>query len=200
MKTANLMTIMAVLAAVAMAASEPIEVVNVCVVGTIDGEVPSRAEFKAHQILRHAGVQLIFHADKSSFCGSPIGAVIALNLSESTPHDLEPGALAYALPYEGVHVEIFCDRIRLMNNQDPSRLLAYVIVHEVTHVLQGTARHSNAGIMKARWSIEDYRAMKLGLLPLSEEDIRLIHAGLHGWSENATTAGMNRVPEKGPLQ
>ena len=31
----------------------------------------------AGAIRQHAGVQLVFHADKSSFCASPIGAVIA---------------------------------------------------------------------------------------------------------------------------
>jgi hypothetical protein len=33
------------------------------------------------------------------------------------------------------------------------------LVHEISHVLQGTNRHSETGVMKARWNQEDYDAI-----------------------------------------
>ena len=42
----------------------------------------------------------------------------------------------------------------------PARmLLAYIFAHEIAHALQGVGRHSKSGIMKAEWTIDDYRAM-----------------------------------------
>jgi len=59
-----------------------------------------------------------------------------------------------------------------------TNLLAHVLVHEITHILQGTCRHSDTGIMKARWTHQDY--MEMGQKPLSftEEDLQLIRTGL----------------------
>lgn len=59
-----------------------------------------------------------------------------------------------------------------------TNLLAHVLVHEITHILQGTCRHSDTGIMKARWTHQDY--MEMGQKPLSftEKDLQLIRTGL----------------------
>jgi hypothetical protein len=58
-------------------------------------------------------------------------------------------------------------------------LLGHVLVHEITHVLQEVPRHSESGMMKARWEGADFARMRHQTLPFAEEDIRLIHA----WSE-----------------
>ena len=42
--------------------------------------------------------------------GCPVDG-IRISLSEKTPNRLQPGALAYALPYEGTHICVFYDRI-----------------------------------------------------------------------------------------
>jgi len=58
----------------------------------------------------------------------------------------------------------------------PGHVLAHVLVHEITHVLEGVARHSASGIMKARWEGADYERMHFAPLPFAGEDLRLIHA------------------------
>ena len=58
------------------------------------------------------------------------------------------------------------------------RLLSYVMAHEITHILQGVARHSSTGIMKANWDRTDYFNMGANHLGFTKEDIHLIYLGL----------------------
>jgi hypothetical protein len=65
------------------------------------------------------------------------GAIVITLLYE-TPAAQYPGAYAYAMPYEGVDIMVFWDRIQ--HKVPPGRapiLLAHVLVHEITHILQG---------------------------------------------------------------
>jgi hypothetical protein len=57
-------------------------------------------------------------------------------------------------------------------------VLGHVIAHEVTHILQGVLRHSESGVMKARWSNADYQEMTWKPLRFTDEDVVLIHRGL----------------------
>jgi predicted Zn-dependent protease len=59
-----------------------------------------------------------------------------------------------------------------------SHLLAYVLAHEIVHILEGTGRHSATGIMKAQWTPEDYSGIASGKLTFASEDIELLHGGL----------------------
>ena len=52
-----------------------------------------------------------------------------------------------------------------------------MIVHEITHILQGIDRHSASGIMKAVWTSSDYTQMKRGQLRFTELDVVMIHDG-----------------------
>jgi len=102
-----------------------------------------------------------------------------ITLSEDTPKDLLPGALAYARPYEGVHIQIFYDRVcNAVRPRAVPYLLAHVLVHEITHILQGSSRHSATGIMKAQWDAADYSQMEQMPLRFASEDIRLIRQAL----------------------
>ena len=89
-----------------------------------------------------------------------------------------PGALAFAQAYEGIHVTILYQRLKTFTPERPQVILTYVLVHEITHMLQGISRHSETGIMKAHWNWVDHYAMARGRLLLSAEDIELIHLGL----------------------
>jgi hypothetical protein len=75
-----------------------------------------------------------------------------------------PEALAYSQPFEGRHVRIFDDRVLNIAPGRVSCVLAYVLVHEITHILQGTDWHSDSGIMKRRWDVKDYAQMQRGTL------------------------------------
>jgi len=86
--------------------------------------------------------------------------------------------LAYAFPYEGVHIEVFYDRIDYGAPDVRTALLAHVLVHEITHILQGVSRHSDNGVMKARWDASDRAGMVRIPLAFEPQDVVLIHEGL----------------------
>lgn len=104
---------------------------------------------------------------------------ILIEFTSLTPKTLDPGALAYAYVFEGVHIRIFYDRVR---NTDRPRAtvipLAHVMVHEITHILEGVNRHSEWGVMKARWTPNDFVDMQHKPLPFDPLDILLIRKGL----------------------
>jgi hypothetical protein len=107
----------------------------------------------------------------------PAGA-IAVHLSYAPPKMQTPKDLGFAEPYQGTRIVVFLDRVESMNPEGGPCVLAHVLVHEITHILEGINRHSATGIMKARWDREDYFAMRRKPLPFAQEDIDLIHQGL----------------------
>ena len=72
---------------------------------------------------------------------------------------------------------VFFDRV-MEKPGNVSILLGHVIAHEVTHILQGVARHSESGVMKAQWTGADYREMTWEPLQFTDDDVMLIHSGL----------------------
>jgi hypothetical protein len=126
---------------------------------------------------------------------SPQAIVISLN--RRTPPALMPGSLAYALPYEGLHIVVFYDRIAQDHRDLLKSLLAHVLAHEITHLLQAESRHSGSGIMKARWEESDYEDMKHGRLALSAEDIDLIYRGLAARARaNSCSRALASIPSQ----
>lgn len=111
------------------------------------------------------------------YCESAMERTIIINMSSPTPSSRLPGALAYAMLYEGQHIEIFYDRVLRDNTFLTTKILGYVLVHEITHLLQGVPRHSASGIMKARWGFKDYKGRPSDMV-FTEADIELIHRGL----------------------
>ena len=104
---------------------------------------------------------------------------IRVDLRHDTPPSLKPGVLAYARPYEGTDIEVFYGRIS--GNWESCRvavILAHVLAHEITHILEGINRHSRYGIMKAHWDAPDYFQMRFKPLEFAPEDIHLIYIGL----------------------
>jgi hypothetical protein len=101
---------------------------------------------------------------------------IVIELATHVPAHFKPGVLAYALPYEGAHITVFYDRIQY--KPQPGALLAHVMVHEITHLLQAVNRHSDEGIMKAVWTSREFCAMRSYPLRFTEEDVELIYLGM----------------------
>ena len=136
------------------------------------------AQNLAGQIFAKIGVCIEWHNGdpRSSSSSRPI--VIELT---GAPRNKEPHLLAYALPYEGVHIRVFYEAIV----QSPNRavMLANVFAHEITHILQGVVRHSESGMMKATWTYRDVEQMEYGGLAFTPFDIMLIHQGIAARSE-----------------
>jgi hypothetical protein len=133
-----------------------------------------RAQTVASKIFAEISVKIEWRRQNSC----PAEALL-ISISNSTPADLLPGALAYALPYEGTHIVVFYDRVQ--KTVEPGAapyLLGHVLAHEITHILQGVNRHSVSGVMKAHWESDDFLQMKWRPLGFTEEDVTLIHLSL----------------------
>lgn len=104
-----------------------------------------------------------------------------LSFTSNTPEKFSPNIFAYALVFEGVHIRIFVDHVaNRAHRATPlaTYLLAHVMVHEITHMLEGVNDHSPEGIMKATWTEADIKGMVAKPLSFTPADIRLIRAGL----------------------
>jgi hypothetical protein len=134
---------------------------------------PDIARLLTKQIFADIGVKLEWLYTKKC----PAGA-LQISLQSGTPSGMWPGALGYAMPCEGTRIVIFLDRVRAQTSGNSAQVLAYVMAHEITHILQGFSRHSLAGLMKAHWEHEDFFAMSTASLPFTPEDVELIYQGL----------------------
>ena len=104
---------------------------------------------------------------------------IMLEIVAHAPDNVGDASLAMAMPYadSGVRVVIFYDRVTPLfrdHHAPAATILGYVLVHEIAHVLQGVARHSEHGIMRAHWTDLDYQWMSIGMLRFTTEDVQLI--------------------------
>jgi hypothetical protein len=147
-----------------------------CMSRDTDFAVIYPAQMFAIKLFAEIGLKLQWRAEDS--CPSSVD-VIKVSISKQTPRNQHPGAVAYALPYEGSHIVVLYDRVKLgVPHTYVSQVLAYVLVHEITHIIEGIDRHSEAGIMRAKWDDADNYEMSRMKLRFAEDDIVLIRVGL----------------------
>jgi hypothetical protein len=108
---------------------------------------------------------------------------LAVEIVSHAPASFSDVALAMAMPYadSGVRIVIFYDRVEplLRGHHAPeAAILGYVLAHEIAHVLQGIARHSEVGIMRAHWTDNDFKQMGIRALTFTAEDVQLIRQRL----------------------
>jgi hypothetical protein len=155
--------------------------VTVCLRGGIDNPILKLnwAKTIASSIFAQAGIRIRWQSGQpNSFQAQP---PIVLSFTSNTPQNVPPNIFAYALVFEGVHIRIFVDHVaERAHHGTPlaTYLLAHVMVHEITHILEGSNGHSREGIMKATWTEADIRGMIVKPLSFGPQDIRLIHLGL----------------------
>jgi len=144
----------------------------------------SDAKVKATQMFRGIGLNVpMRNGIPSHEPGDGCGAPIVVKLENLSGYRGGSDALAYAEPYKrsGTCIHVFIDRLMLRLDHDAffsNALLAHVMVHEITHVLEGFQRHSDEGVRKAAWSEHDYESMKRHALPFTPDDVDLIRRGL----------------------
>jgi hypothetical protein len=147
--------------------------IDVCMDNNAEVQVTTPARRLASEIFARAGVTI--HWRMASRCPSSRGA-IRITLTNQVPKGIASGALAYALPYEGTHIVVFYDRVTAQHIP-PRTLLGYVMVHEITHMIEEVSRHSATGIMKAHWTPADFYEMMTQKLEFAEVDVLLLQAG-----------------------
>jgi hypothetical protein len=137
------------------------------------GTWPGNAHLLTKRMFADIGVKLEW-----LYTGRCPAGALQISLLSPTPSGLQPGALGYAMPGEGTHIVIFLDRVQAQPSGNSARVLAHVMAHEITHILQGFGRHSLTGLMKAHWEPKDLRDMRSETLPFTREDVDLIYQGL----------------------
>jgi hypothetical protein len=131
----------------------------------------------AARMFEHAGVRIRWRRGQPKNASDSRDRALVVRLEDRTPANRRADVLGVTTPQEGVHITVFYDRVRrLSSSEESSELLAFVLVHEITHALQGESRHAETGIMKARWKGRDY--YEIARDPFTQQDVDLIHRGL----------------------
>jgi len=137
-----------------------------------------RAKNKAAAIFAAAGVEITWRSGKLKPVALGEHPPIHVRIVSRWASADHRKALASAMVYEGIHVTVSYERVREAIPEAAAMSMAYVLVHEITHILEGLARHSETGLMKAHWDWADHYSIRWGLLALSPEDVEWIHTGL----------------------
>jgi len=116
-------------------------------------------------IFEKIGVRLNWHdGELRPAGGAGRGAAVLLAFGirtvEHAPESATSGALASAqiLGPSGTEIIIYKDRVLRFLADHPTLsgvAAGYVLAHGLTHAMQGAGRHSESGILKARWSSGD---------------------------------------------
>src|SRR5271170_2328444 len=137
MKLATMITMAVMMAAGAQGKTEATRQITVYTSASVDVPftVKIQAEHLASEMFSSIGVKVDWRIGQPKPSETD---AIAIEFAASTAANA-PGILAYAMPYEGVHIRVFWNRIA--SDPSPREVLAHVMVHEITHILQGVARH-----------------------------------------------------------
>jgi hypothetical protein len=161
--------------------------VTICLATDPNRQIVAAAEILANRIFSSIRVSVRWYEPpvRPAAKGIPIFMVI----QTGTPKTYLPGALGVAVPLEGTHAWVFYDRVsRSVPDSCVPALLAHVMVHEIAHLLQGTIRHSESGILKARWSNTEIGHMAFLPLTFTPTDAILIR---HGIEERRSRVAQN---------
>jgi hypothetical protein len=175
--------------AIAVAMSAQADEVTVYMQGSsvVPAVALNRARVLANEMFASVDVKIDWRTGQPTRSLSRSEKPIVVEMTTDTPRELKPGALAFAGPYEEVQIDVFYDRVRAATGPELTpNVLAHVLVHEITHILQRTCRHSETGVMKAHWNHEDFMEMRMKPLSFTEEDVQLIRAGLAGRATSGT--------------
>lgn len=153
--------------------------------------VPSSwpVEQRVSKIFSGIGVRLEWH---DGSCPASMD-VIKVGFADEAPEAVSASALAYARPYEGTHIVVLYARVKRLQPAGAQTLLAYVLVHEITHIVEGISRHSKSGIMKAQWDDADLYRIRREALAFAEDDVDLIHMGLAARAARLAANGLVQV-------
>ncbi len=157
--------------------------IRVCVAATDETPVAVLLQAKAiaSLIFATAEAAVEWQSRKAAACHqAEQSGALTIEFVNETPAAQHPGALAYAQLNQGFRIAVLFDRVEIAAGKSSrvSSVLAHVMAHEIAHLIQGIARHSEIGVMKARWDPNDFCLMTYHPLAFTAEDIELIQLGL----------------------
>lgn len=83
----------------------------------------------------------------------------------------------------GTMATVFTDRVESLAQAarvDPGTLLGRTVAHELGHLLLGTTRHAEEGLMRARWTVDELRARSDGDWRFTASEGQVMRAKLAG--------------------
>jgi hypothetical protein len=103
----------------------------------------------------------------------------------TSPPALMPGSLGFSLvdvaQGSGTLATVFADRVdelARLAGADPGRLLGRAMAHEIAHLLLGTTRHADVGLMRGTWTTGELRREQVRDWLLMSDDIVRMRRGL----------------------
>jgi hypothetical protein len=161
--------------------------VDVCMESTNALSVyESQAKLLVSEIFAPIGVDLNWHpclSGNEEWGSETARTPFRIRWAQHPPSTAPAGALAAARPFgSSDHAitlyEIPLQRFLTQYPNAPAVVLAYVLAHELAHVMQGLQHHSASGILKPNWSYREYYLMLSGALTFTPKDVDLIRDGL----------------------
>jgi hypothetical protein len=158
-------------------AAEPGQLPIICLEMANDAEVPAAILKKSQN-----EVARIFAAAGLAVEWTQTGPSFTIQMVASTP--VYPGTappvmgVASRTP-RGATAKIFFHQVEdlaLRSHVDVGRLLAYVVAHEIGHLLLPRMPHSLTGVMKADWDPDTVREAAAGSLAFTGSQIKRLHA------------------------
>jgi hypothetical protein len=151
---------------------------KICVNSHGERRALAQAEGIASHIFAGIGIHIDWYHD-DRHCKNPPKEFVNVLVSTDAPANQHAGALAYTRLDDHPHIEVFYNRVT--NTVDPSRapkLFAHVLAHEIAHTLEGSARHAEVGLMKARWDQADLLQLSFEPMSFTSADASLIYQGI----------------------
>jgi hypothetical protein len=159
--------------------------VSVCPVGRVGAKAVAGAEAEAAALFRGVDVEIVWRNCEEA----PIGQEASdqhwftMRLRDDGPA-VEPEVPstdtlgeAFFSDSGGYVADVYYRETRKLASRtaiEPAILLAYVMAHELGHLLLGPA-HSPSGIMRAAWDDRDLEAIRMGWLQFGRAEIARIH-------------------------
>jgi len=121
------------------------------------------AEGVVNDIYSEIGIRVVWKEARSAPAGCAkqpghMQVVVEMQWQHSAIRSDTAMAVSYPGSTQGPCVTLLMNRLKPEIERNPLRtgfLLGHVLAHEIGHVLQGVARHSETGVMKSAWSLHE---------------------------------------------
>ena len=154
------------------------------------------ATVQASSIFAKIGTPVQFRSGRKAQTIGQSSLELDMYIRMQVPARIRSDALGTSQPYrQGGRIEVFYSRIQDYTWEPRSMVLAYIMAHEIGHVLGGMSYHAEAGVMKAKWNYEDFLKMGAGTLEFDTSDVKLIRMGTEKRVNDANIARANSIGE-----
>ncbi len=153
----------------------------------VQAETLMKAEQETSRIFRHSGVNITWRpcripaSSAPLECPDPNPMTPALRLVprfQLVGDRVHAEAMGYSTgDFATVSVE-FAQRLEESGVAQLPQILGHIVAHEIGHLLLPGQRHSVSGIMRARWSSNEWRLLRQGELNFAPEQSRFLRAEL----------------------